>query len=326
MLRSSVPSLAALCLLPLAAAADEPRAACLPGEPGFLEARLRGALEADLDWRGAELDCTGMLRPDGEGLRLRFAGALPDGGMVALVFAAPSLAEGQGARGVPVNVTVLHESASRIYGTRGPDRCVLDEVTQSPLAVVAPPARAWVVRGRGFCTEPARLVGGSGSVLLARFDFAGRLDISADEVREALVPPPGIEPLTSFPQAEVLVESGRKRHAFKTWIADSPERRMQGLMFVPALAPDRAMLFPNEPPRIVAFWMRNTFIPLDLLFIAPGGRITNIAENAEPLSERLIQSTEPVIAVLELAGGTARRLGIAAGDRVRLPRGHAAGG
>jgi uncharacterized membrane protein (UPF0127 family) len=91
-------------------------------------------------------------------------------------------------------------------------------------------------------------------------------------------------------------------------------------MFVPALGPDRGMLFPNEPARIVAFWMRNTYIPLDLLFIAPGGRISSIAENAEPLSDRLILSSEPVIAVLELAGGSARRLGIAPGDRVRLPK------
>jgi hypothetical protein len=320
MLRSILPLLAAFLALPAAAGdGPAPAASCLPFAQGFVEARLRGSLEADVDWRGQSLACTGMLRPDGEGLRLRFSGTLPDGTALALVFAAPALAEGQPARGVPVNVTVLDESGGRIFGTRGAGRCVLDEVTQSPLSGAVPPGRVWIVRGRGFCTEPARLVAGEGSVLLSRFDFAGRLDITADEVREALVPPPGIEPLTSFPQAELTVETRRARHRIRAWVADTPERRTQGLMFVPALAPDRGMLFPNEPARVVAFWMRNTYIPLDLLFIAPGGRITNIAENADPLSERLLQSTEPVIGVLELAGGSARRLGIAPDDRVRLP-------
>jgi uncharacterized membrane protein (UPF0127 family) len=322
MLRIVLPLAAAL--LSVSAAAGEPAPpapACLPGDAGWLEARLGGAIEADLHWRGAGLDCTGMLRPDGQGLRLRFAGRLPAGDALALVFAAPALAEGQDARGVPVNVTVLHESEGRIYGTLGPDRCVLDEVQQRPDPGAAPPGRAWRVRARGFCTEPARAVAGSGSVFLSRFDFVGRLDVTADEVREALVPPPGIEPLSSFPQAEVVIESGRKRHAFKAWVADTAERRTQGLMYVPALAPDRAMLFPNAPARHVAFWMRNTYIALDLIFIAPGGRITNIIENAEPLSERLLESSEPVIAVLEVAGGTTRRLGIAPGHRVRLPKG-----
>ena len=320
MLRTILPLLAALLTAPATAGTGTATApACLPGGKGFLEARLGGALETELAWRGAALDCTGMLRPGAEGLRLRFAGTLPAGGAFAVVFAAPSLPEGASARGVPVNVTLLHEAESRIFGTLGPDRCVIDEVTQAPLADVKPPARAWSVRARGFCTEPAREVGGNGRVLLSRFDFAGRLDVTADEVLESLVPPPWVEPLTAFPQAEVVVESGGKRHAFKAWIADTPERRAQGLMYVPALAPDRAMLFPNEPARHVGFWMQNTYIPLDLVFIAPGGRIANIIENAEPLSERMLLSAEPVVALLELAGGTSARLGIAAGDRVRLP-------
>ena len=114
-------------------------------------------------------------------------------------------------------------------------------------------------------------------------------------------------PLSTFPRETIAVETrSARRHLFEAWRADTPETRTQGLMFVPALAPDRGMIFPNDPPRFVAFWMRNTYIPLDLLFIAPGGRITNIAENAEPLSESLIQSTEPVIAVLELACGSGR--------------------
>ncbi len=316
---------AALCAAGAGAVDAPPARACAAPGGGYLEARLGGAIEAELHWREGGLACEGMLRPGAEGLRLRFAGALPGDGRLALVFAAPSLAEGGNARAVPVNVTVLDESSGRIFGTLGTARCVLDEVRQQALGDVRPPARAWAVRGRGFCTEPARAVAGGGSVLLSRFDFAGRLDVTAGEVLDALEPPAHIEPLAGFPVAEVVVERGRKRHVFKAWVADTPARRTQGLMYVKALPPDRGMLFPNPIAQHVAFWMRNTYIPLDLLFIAPDGRIANIVEDAEPLSERLLASAEPVIAVLELAGGSAGRLGLRAGDRVRLPPAGAGG-
>ena len=161
-----------------AAEAAAPGPACLPDGTGFLTARLRGAIEADLDWRGAELDCTGMPRPDGQGLRLRFAGRLPDGGQLALVFAPPVLAEGQDARAVPVNVTILDESGGRIFGTRGEDRCLLDEVVQHRVpAGEDSDSRLWAVEARGFCTEPARALDDSGAVLLTRFDFRGRVTL-----------------------------------------------------------------------------------------------------------------------------------------------------
>ena len=80
---------------------------CLPGDTGFLSMRLRGSIEADVEWREPELDCTGMPRPDGRGLRLRFSGPLPGAGDLAIVFAAPDLGMGISAHGVPVNVTLL---------------------------------------------------------------------------------------------------------------------------------------------------------------------------------------------------------------------------
>jgi hypothetical protein len=151
-----------------AAAAD-----CLPDGSGYLVARVRGDLEADLDWRGAGLECSGMPRPDGRGLRVHFSGTLPDGRPLAFVFAPPRLAEGEDARAVPVNVTILQ--AERIYGTRGDERCLLDEVVQEPLPPAAAGQREWRVEARGFCTESARALGAGRGVLLTRFDFRGRV-------------------------------------------------------------------------------------------------------------------------------------------------------
>lgn len=153
-----------------AAAATE----CLPDGSGYLVARVRGDLEADLEWRGPAVACSGMPRPDGRGLRVHFSGTLPDGRPLAFVFAPPRLAEGEDARAVPVNVTVLQ--GERIYGTRGEDRCLLDEVTQRPLPQPATGHREWAVEARGFCTEPARALGDGRGLLLTRFDFRGRVN------------------------------------------------------------------------------------------------------------------------------------------------------
>jgi uncharacterized membrane protein (UPF0127 family) len=81
----------------------------------------------------------------------------------------------------------------------------------------------------------------------------------------------------------------------------------------------QGMLFDFERDQPVSFWMRNTYIPLDIIFIQGDGRILRIAENTQPLSDRLIPSGGPVRAVLEVIGGTARKLGIAPGDRVESP-------
>lgn len=162
------------------AMASAPADRCLPGDAGFLSMRLRGSIEAEIRWQEPELDCTGMSRPDGRGLRLRFAGRR-DGGELAVVFAAPQLAMGASARGVPVNVTLLDGAGERIYGTQGDRLCVLDEVEQHAIESDAWPARSYRVSARGFCTAPARAVDGDGAVLLTRFDFAGLVTYREDE-------------------------------------------------------------------------------------------------------------------------------------------------
>jgi hypothetical protein len=176
-----------LLLGPAAPAAAEASAAmrCLPARDGFLTMRLRGSIEEDIHWTEPALECTGMSRPDGKGFRLRFAGTLA-GGELAVVFAAPELAPGASARGVPVNVTLIDGGGEHIYGTQGDDRCSFDEIEQSPLSDTALPGHSFRVSARGFCVAPARAVDGEGSVLLTRFDFAGLVTWSEDAVPPAV--------------------------------------------------------------------------------------------------------------------------------------------
>jgi hypothetical protein len=179
--------IALLLLAQLAPAAAEasPALRCLPARDGFVTMRLRGSIEQDVHWTEPALECTGMSRPDGKGLRLRFAGSLA-GGELAVVFAAQELAPGVTARGVPVNVTLIDGAGAHIYGTQGDDRCSFDEIEQSPISDPAVPAHSYRVSARGFCVAPARALDGDGSVLLTRFDFAGLVTWSDDAVPPAV--------------------------------------------------------------------------------------------------------------------------------------------
>ena len=116
---------------------------------------------------------------------------------------------------------------------------------------------------------------------------------------------------------ELVIESASGPHRFTVEIARTDAERTRGLMFREHLDPDAGMLFLYVEDQPVAMWMRNTLIPLDMLFIARDGRIVKIAERAVPLSETVIGSEGSVAAVLELNGGTAERLGLRRGDRVR---------
>lgn len=121
-------------------------------------------------------------------------------------------------------------------------------------------------------------------------------------------------------QTVVTVTGKNGAHKFTVEIARSPEEQAYGLMNRQSLAPDRGMLFPYAPPQEVSFWMRDTYIPLDLLFVAPGGTIRHIESQAVPLSLDPLLSNGPVEAVVEIAGGRAAEMGIAVGDTVDWPR------
>ena len=116
---------------------------------------------------------------------------------------------------------------------------------------------------------------------------------------------------------EIVTKSGVK--VFSVELAKTKEERERGLMFRKELADGRGMLFDFSPQQDVSMWMKNTYVSLDMIFIQADGRILRIAENTEPMSERIISSGGPVKAVLEVVAGTARKDGIAPGDRVAGP-------
>jgi uncharacterized protein len=105
-------------------------------------------------------------------------------------------------------------------------------------------------------------------------------------------------------------------HRFTVEVARTPDEQAQGLMNRQSLGPDRGMIFPFDQPRQATFWMKNTLIPLDLIFIRSDGTIESIAANTVPLSLETVPSQGAVAAVLEIAGGRAAELGIKAGDKV----------
>ena len=121
---------------------------------------------------------------------------------------------------------------------------------------------------------------------------------------------------STLPVIPLQIVSPGRRHEFTVEVAQTPEEQAQGLMFRQSLAPDAGMLFPFNPPRPASFWMKNTLIPLDLIFIRTDGTIESIAPNAVPRSLEAIPSRGPVAAVLEIAGGRAAALGLKEGDRV----------
>jgi uncharacterized membrane protein (UPF0127 family) len=129
-----------------------------------------------------------------------------------------------------------------------------------------------------------------------------------------------LEDLAAFPRGKLEISEGKKvKYTFDVWLANSPSRQQQGLMFVRALPDMRGMLFVHENPQPINMWMKNTYIPLDMVFIDAHGRIQQIVEQATPHSLDIIRSNEPALAVLEIAGGEAKRLGLHLGQQVAHP-------
>lgn len=135
---------------------------------------------------------------------------------------------------------------------------------------------------------------------------------------------------TPAPSADESVQSGLQQvpltiraangpHLFTVEVARTQEEQARGLMYRTSLAADRGMIFPFDPPQDASFWMKNTLIPLDMIFIRGDGSIARIA-TAQPQSLDPVGAAEPIAAVLEIRGGHAAELGIRAGDRVDWPR------
>src|SRR5581483_11951798 len=123
------------------------------------------------------------------------------------------------------------------------------------------------------------------------------------------------QPQSGLREVPLSIKSKTGIHQFSVDVAATPEQQERGLMFVKSLAPDRGMIFPYDPPQQIAFWMKNTLIPLDIIFIRADGTIARIV-HGEPLSLEPLPSGEPVGLVLEIGGGRAAQLGIKEGDKV----------
>jgi len=117
-------------------------------------------------------------------------------------------------------------------------------------------------------------------------------------------------------QVPVIIQSSTGKHQFSMEVARTPEQQAKGLMFRQSIAPDRGMIFPYDTPTDVSFWMKNTLIPLDLVFVRPNGTVGRVAADAVPMSLEPIPSLEPIAAVIEIAGGRAAELKIKEGDKI----------
>jgi len=127
------------------------------------------------------------------------------------------------------------------------------------------------------------------------------------------------KPQTGLRQVPLTITSANGTHQFTVQVAATEQQQERGLMFYRSLAPNQGMIFPYDPPENIAFWMKNTLIPLDMLFIRADGTIARIV-TAKALDETPVPAGEPVAAVLEIRGGRAGELGIREGDRVEWGR------
>jgi len=174
----AVLSCAVLALGALGPGAAAPPAAaaggCLASGNGYLRARIRGAMNLDVDWKNRDLACDGGPRPDGSGLRVAFAGPRhADGRRLRLVFGLEHAHEGAGGRAVPTNLTVIFEGEDKLFATRGDDHCTVDELRQERIGALGGPTRTWRIIARGFCTDPASTLASDARILVSSFDFAG---------------------------------------------------------------------------------------------------------------------------------------------------------
>jgi hypothetical protein len=187
-----VTALALACLVVLAAPAGStspiptsPATGCLAAGDGYLRARIRGALDLDLDWKDAQMQCEGAPRPSGNGVRVSIGGPMRgDGRRIRLVFGIGGIGEGKSGVTLPTNVTLLFEGESRLYATRGDDKCTTDSVSQSRVETLGDHRAIYRIVVRGFCIGPASNPAHTERVVMTSFDFAGRVEFGDDDRHE----------------------------------------------------------------------------------------------------------------------------------------------
>jgi hypothetical protein len=149
---------------------------CVTTGNGFLRAKIRGALQLDVDYHDSELECDGGARPDGNGFRVSFAGPLrSDGRRLRMVFGIATATEGTAGKELPTNLTVIFEGEQRVFATRGDDKCTVDQLSQERVGALGGPSRQYRVIARGFCISPVSSLSGQETILVNSFDFAGNV-------------------------------------------------------------------------------------------------------------------------------------------------------
>jgi hypothetical protein len=158
---------------------------CLVSGNGYLRARIRGAMNLDIDWSNSVLECEGGPRPDGSGIRISFAGPqLSDGRRLRMVFGVSSASEGREGSALPTNLTVIFEGEKRLFATRGEDKCTVDRLHQERVGNLAGHPRTYRVVARGFCIAPANALDGDERIVVSSFDFAGHVSYEGEPATE----------------------------------------------------------------------------------------------------------------------------------------------
>jgi hypothetical protein len=172
-------------------AESRPAVGCFVSGDGYLRARLRGALDLDLDWKNVDMECAGGPRPPGKnndsrGVRVSIGGPLRgDGRRIRLVFGIADVSEGTSGETLRTNVTLLFEGEHRVFATQGDDKCTIDRLTQQRVETLGSDRAVYRVEARGFCLGPATSLTRDERVFLTSFDFAGRVEFGDDD-RHAL--------------------------------------------------------------------------------------------------------------------------------------------
>jgi uncharacterized protein len=275
------------------------------GDNGALQAALFGDLEATVDWPGSEMRCESMQRPDGKGIRMRFTGDV-SGERLAIIIAVPDMQAGEKAAELPSNVTVTVEGSGRFYNTPNLDSCWTDVSSQTAV----PGARdSYVISGTLYCVSPLGQVNGDAAVSIPELSFSTVVKWDV---------PSGVASLDGdFGRGILTLESDDGvQHTLDIYVATDFDQQRRGLMFVRNMPESTGMLFVYEDSEIHSMWMKNTYIPLDLVFARADGTVSSVIHDTQPLSRTPQGSTEPVNYVLELNAGTARQLNIGPKSRI----------
>ena len=168
------------------AAGAATKTGCFDTGDGYLRARMRGALDLDLDWKNSQMECEGGPRPSGNGVRVSIGGpARGEGRRIRIVFGVAGVSEGTGGETLRTNVTIFFEGESRVFATKGDDKCIVDKLTQQRVEPLGADRAIYRVEARGFCLGPASSLSSSERVLLTSFDFAGRVEFEDDDRHES---------------------------------------------------------------------------------------------------------------------------------------------